>query len=615
MILKAIRKFYPRPIVFKVATGVAALIAVTTFTGVFQSTELSLWDQYFRWRSPEVKDPDIVVITIDEDDLRELNQWPVPDALLARLLNKIKLQDPRVIGLNLFRNLPIGEGKDELEQIYSTTSNLIGVKKTVGIEIAPPKILDESERVGFSDVIADPDGKIRRSLISINIENSDETENSEETTDSSESSLSTQLALAFLEKEGILPTTGQTPRWKLPFDQREYFSLGKSVFTQLSRNDGGYVRVDNGGFQLLLNYREDPYGFDTISMRDFLDDNIPPNLVRNVNQPILKDRIVLIGLVSDSSGAHLYTPFSRNKSGDDNSTTMPGVFLHAHATSQLVRAAKDGRPLLQVVPQEAEWFWLFGWAIAGAGIRWYVLNIENLNRRVLIQNICLGGVLAAGAIALVGFGYSSFLLGLWVPVVPAYAAFCLSAMVMGSYHNHELQKLATLDGLTQIANRRYFEEYLYKIWWKCEREKRPISLIMCDIDHFKLYNDHYGHQLGDRCLQQVVASIQQTLRTSDLMARYGGEEFVIILPETSKEGACHVANRICQKVAELQLNHEKSPTLPHVTVSCGVSSVNAHSQLSPVELIASADKALYVAKAEGRNRTSFRPYQNLPPLV
>lgn len=604
MTFKAIRRFYPRPIVFKVATGVAALVVLATFAGVFQSADLSLWDRYFRWRSREVKDPDIVVITIDENDLQELGQWPISDALLAQLLNKIKVQEPRVIGLNLFRNLSIGEGTAALEQIYRTTPNLIAAKKTVGIEIAPPKILEESGQIGFSDVIADPDGTVRRALISVN----------DPDTGEAESSLSTQLALTFLEQEGIEPTVEQS-RWQLPFYQREYFRLGKSVFKQLSQNDGGYVRVDNGGFQLLLHYRAEPYDFDAISMREFMEENIPPKLVRDVSQPILKDRIVLIGLVSDSSGAHLYTPFSQNKSGEGNSATMPGVFLHAHATSQLVRAAKEGRSLFWVWPQEAEWFWLFGWAIAGAGIRWYVLNIETFNRQALIQTACLAGVLGSGAIALVGFGYSSFLLGVWVPVVPAYAAFVLAAMVMGSYHNHELQKLATLDGLTQIANRRYFEEYLYKIWWKCEREKRPISLIMCDIDHFKLYNDHYGHQLGDRCLQQVVASIQQTLRTSDLMARYGGEEFVIILPETDKAGACHVANRICQKVAELQLKHDKSPTSPYITVSCGVSSVNAHSQLSPVELIASADKALYVAKAAGRNRTSFRSYQNLPPLV
>jgi adenylate cyclase len=250
----------------------------------------------------------------------------------------------------------------------------------------------------------------------------------------------------------------------------------------------------------------------------------------------------------------------------------------------------------------------------GSGGRFLLLKINSFNRRLLVQNLLLVGYLTSGAIAIVGFSYGAFLLGWWVPAVPVYLAFGLSVVAMGSYHGYELQKLATLDALTQVANRRYFEEYLYQIWWKCERDKKPVALIMCDIDHFKLYNDCYGHQLGDRCLQQVVRSIQQDLRTSDLIARYGGEEFIIVLPNTDKAGACHVAERICQKVAALQVEHQQSPTASHVTVSCGVSSVIAHPQLGPVELIASADKALYLAKEEGRNRVSFQDYQNLPSL-
>ncbi|MGB2926577.1 MAG: CHASE2 domain-containing protein [Limnothrix sp.] len=596
---RAIRKFYPSPTIFKVATGVSILVALATLTGLFQTVEWLLWDRYFRWRPHEVTDPNIVVVTINENDIRELGEWPISDELLAQLLIQIKAQNPSMIGLNLFRNLPIREGAEALEEIYRTTPNLITAKKTVGIEVAPPSLLEQQKQVGFSDIIVDQDGKVRRSIITI-------TNNAGET----EESLATKLATGFLKKEGIEPKIYE-PRWRLPFDERKYFRLGDGLFTQLFQNDGGYVRTDNGGFQLLLNYRSEPYGFDTISIRELMNENIPPRLVRDVNQPILENRIVLIGSISDSNGASLHTPFLDE---EGKAVIMPGVFVHAHTVSQLVRAAKDGRSLFFVWSQEAEWLWLFGWAVVGAGARWYGLKFEIFNRRLLVQNFCLLSLMGTGAIALIGFGYGSFLAGWWVPLVPAYLAFAGSAMIMGSYHSHELQKLATLDALTQIANRRYFEEYLYQVWWKCEREKQPISLIMCDIDHFKLYNDHYGHQLGDRCLQQVVASIQETLRTSDLMARYGGEEFVIILPNTGEDGACHVANRICQKVEELHLNHDQSPTKPYVTVSCGVSSVLAHSQLSPVELISSADKALYKAKAKGRNGTSFQPYQNLPPL-
>ena len=232
-----------------------------------------------------------------------------------------------------------------------------------------------------------------------------------------------------------------------------------------------------------------------------------------------------------------------------------------------------------------------------------------------VQNALLLGYISFGVLMIITLSYSAFVLGWWLPAVPVMGGFVGAALVMGSYHNYDLQQLATLDGLTQVANRRYFEEYLYQTWWKCERDSKPLALIMCDIDHFKLYNDHYGHQVGDRCLKDVVVSIEQSLRDSDLVARYGGEEFIVVLPNTDQTGAYHVAERICQTVAALGIEHQESLTADVVTVSCGVSSVKAQSQLSPVDLITSADRALYLAKAEGRNQAHYQPYQNLPPLT
>lgn len=597
------QRAYSNPTIFKVAVSISIMIIMSSLTGIFQAMEWSLWDRFFRWRSREVPDPDIVIVTIDESDINQVEQWPVSDNLLADLLEEVKAQNPRVIGLNLYRNLPIGEGQARLEEIYRTTPNLIGIKKTVGIEVAPPEILEAAGQIGFTDLMLDKDGVVRRSLVTVDSGDPDHPE----------ASLSTQLALKFLEKEGIAVEL-EEPRWRSPFDRRTYVRLGKAVFTPFLENDGGYVRADHGGFQLLLNYRSTPKSFFTVSMRDVLRGEMPPELVQDVKTPALQDRIVLIGIVANSIRDSLETPLS--KDALNHSTMMPGVFIHAQATSQLIRAAKDGRPLFRVWSEPGEWCWIFLWSAIGAGGRWYLLSLKPLKRRVFAHNLLFAGYLVVGAIALVGFSYGSFLLGWWVPVIPAYFAFASSVLLIGSYYNHELQKLASLDSLTQVANRRYFEEYLYQTWWKCERDQSPLSLIMCDIDEFKPYNDHYGHQQGDHCLKQVVASIQETLRTSDLMARYGGEEFVIILPKTNEEGACQVAQRICQQVRSLNLEHQTSTTIPYVTVSCGVSSVIVHPQLSPLELIDSADQALYQAKAEGRNRVAFQHYPpQLPPIT
>jgi diguanylate cyclase (GGDEF)-like protein/PAS domain S-box-containing protein len=168
--------------------------------------------------------------------------------------------------------------------------------------------------------------------------------------------------------------------------------------------------------------------------------------------------------------------------------------------------------------------------------------------------------------------------------------------------NHELQRLAALDGLTQVANRRCFDEYLEREWRRALREQTPLALILCDIDFFKLYNDTYGHQAGDDCLRQVAQVLSSaTERPADLVARYGGEEFVVVLPNTPSASAAYVADRLRETIAALHLPHSSSPINAHVTISLGVACKVPQPAETPSALIAAADQALYLAKAEGRN--------------
>jgi diguanylate cyclase (GGDEF)-like protein len=172
--------------------------------------------------------------------------------------------------------------------------------------------------------------------------------------------------------------------------------------------------------------------------------------------------------------------------------------------------------------------------------------------------------------------------------------------------NLELQRLATVDGLTAIANRRRFDEYLDQQWHQLGRAHAPLSLILCDIDFFKLYNDTYGHPGGDECLQRVASVLRARVRrTADLAARYGGEEFAVILPSADAAGALHVAEAIQSEVRALQIVHPKSTVSQWVTLSLGVTTTIPSSDSLPATLIAAADKALYQAKAQGRDRIIF----------
>ena len=162
-----------------------------------------------------------------------------------------------------------------------------------------------------------------------------------------------------------------------------------------------------------------------------------------------------------------------------------------------------------------------------------------------------------------------------------------------------LKTLAAVDGLTGLANRRSFDQTLEIEWSRAQRTKKPLALLFADVDQFKLFNDQYGHQRGDECLRAVAAVIgDNALRPADVAARYGGEEFAIIMPETDLEGACKVANRLCDAVMAMRIAHGAS----WVTLSVGVAVHVPGGEVGPEWLLGQADQALYAAKHLGRNR-------------
>lgn len=194
----------------------------------------------------------------------------------------------------------------------------------------------------------------------------------------------------------------------------------------------------------------------------------------------------------------------------------------------------------------------------------------------------------------------------------------------------ELRRIGTVDALTETMNRRAFDDALAREWKRSLRTHQPISLLMVDVDHFKLYNDTYGHPAGDVGLRSVAHALKSaSQRPDDVVARYGGEEFALLLPNTPREGAEHLAHRVLGSVAALKMPHSASPTSDHLTVSIGVSSLDHHcpSWARPSEesrsgpdlasrlpdFVLSADKALYAAKAAGRNRVCQLAFDDAGP--
>ena len=174
--------------------------------------------------------------------------------------------------------------------------------------------------------------------------------------------------------------------------------------------------------------------------------------------------------------------------------------------------------------------------------------------------------------------------------------------------NEELQRIARIDALTGIANRRYFDEVFFNEYNRAIHEQRSISLLMIDIDFFKKYNDNYGHVSGDNCLKKVTQAISKEVhRSGEIIARYGGEEFVVLLPNTDTKEAMLVANKIIHSVSSLKTPHCSSTVCAYVTISIGATTMANFKGYNQLDLLKIADKALYMAKENGRNQVMFFP--------
>jgi PAS domain S-box-containing protein len=367
-----------------IVISVTGAVLMLQWSGALQFLEWAALDQWFRWRPPESGASRVVIVTIDETDISRLKKWPMSDAVLAQLLKTIKQQQPKAIALDLYRNVPIKPGHQELLNIFASTPNLIGVYKALGDArgpvVEPPPILGERNQIAASDLVIDADGTVRRHLLSFR-----DSESKTITT------LGLRLALDYLAAQNIKPTRD-------PQDKNT-IKLGQANFRSIEENEGGYVRGDVGGYQILANFRRLQGGIPEISLTDVLDNKIPPDFMQG--------KIVLIGTVAESLKDNFRTPYTTTPN-----TVWSGVELHANLTSQILSAALEGRQPLRGVPEPLEWLWILFWSSVGTALGWRVKTLRT--SMVLIPLLSL---------SLVGSAYLSFLSGWWVVVTSPFLAF------------------------------------------------------------------------------------------------------------------------------------------------------------------------------------------------
>ncbi|MDB9529436.1 CHASE2 domain-containing protein [Oscillatoria sp. CS-180] len=376
------------PVISTVSTAI--IVLGLRAVGALQGLELGVYDQMMRLRSAPTPDDRILVVGISEADIQARQEWPIQDSTLADVLEIVLAGNPRAVGLDIFRDVPIGEGQAALVTQLESSDRVFPVCKmsdSANPGVPPPQGVPE-EYVGFSDLLVDQGGILRRSLlVAAPPEDSDVTNTHLcNSPDAQLLSLSLQLALSYLAADGIQPE----------FTANQELKLGDTVLSRLGPNTGSYRNINAQGYQILLNYQASDGAIPEVSLSEVLAGQVSPDQFR--------DRIVLIGATTPEAKDVFYTPFS---GGLRDSQTMTGVMVHAQATSQILRAVLNDRPLLWGWSTLGEAGWIIAWGLGGALFAWYV-------RRPLPYAV--GAVVLLGG--LYGVCYLFFLQGGWIPLVP-----------------------------------------------------------------------------------------------------------------------------------------------------------------------------------------------------
>ncbi|MBD2327987.1 CHASE2 domain-containing protein [Alkalinema sp. FACHB-956] len=417
--------------------------------GLFNLSEWKTRDEFFRLRSQDTLADSVVVVTIDEEDIRSVKKWPIPDWALADLITKIRDQKPRAIGLDLYRDLPEGSGHDKLVKVFQTTPSLIGVEKVTGDRVPPSPELKKLNQVGLADLVLDGDRQVRRALLTV-----------EDAKDKGaiKASLGTYVALKYLEADNIALESVDPKQQK--------FKLGKATYVPLKNQEAGYTEGDLGGYQILLNWHGSETAFRTVTMRDVIAGRIPADLMR--------DRMVFIGSTATSTNDFFGTPFSNSWLYAQKPT--PGVVIHANIAYQLVRGAKHGGTTLTGFSGEQLAGWIFLWSLLGSAGCWTLASTQT--RRRIVGGRIFWATLGATGVVLVG-AYGAFLGGWLVPISPTLAALITS--VIATTNAYKQQKLEDTNQQLEIANSQLVD-YSKNLEVKVEERTRELHAAKLAAD-------------------------------------------------------------------------------------------------------------------------------------
>jgi len=443
------------PTFVSLALGIVASLVVIGLrsAGLLQFVELATYDAYLRVKEHQsVLEPRVVLVQAFEQDIQKLAEWPLSDRHMFQVLKKLLADDPVAVGVDLYRDIPVPPGSDDLSKLLTSDKRVVFIEKfgkDHSKRVAGPAVLRGTEQIGFADVNVDDDGVVRRGLLFL-----------DDGKDFSVS-LSLRLALAFLAQKGIAPQPGQP--------DPAHIRLGSVTLRPFEANDGPYVRADAQGYQYLLDYRGGAQRFRTYTLSDVLEGRVDPK--------VIKGNVVIVGVNAESVKDAFLTPYDRFTT---RGQATPGIAVHGYEVSQLIRAALDGDAPTQFLSERFENLWILLWGIAAA-----------LMGRVARSTMRFSLFTATGLLLLVGATLLAFLNHWWLPVAPVAIAWVGSAgLVTAFLSGHERQEKKFLMDIfsksvsPEVADEMWKQRASFLKGGRLEPQTMTVTVLFSDLANF-----------------------------------------------------------------------------------------------------------------------------------
>lgn len=568
-------------------TVVFASITVTAVTmgireaKVLQVLELNAYDQIVRFQSKKTPDSRLLIVGIDDLDLKKTNEWPISDGTLARALEKLQQYEPKVIGLDIHRDIPQPPGRQQLlAQLQADNLVLIekGDRKDLANYIPPPPEIDvPDERLGFSDFVVDSDNIIRRNLLRV------------ESQEQIYHSFALQISLKYLNGQEKYPVKAYKDR----------LEIGSTIWPRLQPNAGSYQMNESDmlGWQTMLTYHSQDNLAEQVSLTDVLEGNLKPSQV--------KDKVVMIGYTAAAAKDLFATLYSVTTPGNElqemipgESFLMPGVVLHAQMVSQILNTVLDGQKQIWVLPVWGEWAWIFVWSLVGG------ILVIKVNHPLYFLGM---GTIAVGIIW--GIAYLFFLQSGWISVIPPIISFLGTGIAIlgyrffwGLYH----------DPLTGLPNRRLFVMTLQTFNHKQRQQKRLIAVFFLNLDRFKIVNEGLGHKVGDYLLANTAKRLHKQLQNRGQIARVGGDEFAIWLKSIeNQQAAINIAEEMQEALnSPLSWQGQDIYTSASIGIALNCTGDNFYAE----NILRDAHIAMYGAKKSGKVEVYNTVSKGLKPI-